>query len=61
MLEVNAILATMSLIGSNLPAYKQLLDQVIGMFDDKSQDDLRAGYNFAMAQAKAAHEAAQAL
>lgn len=60
-MDVNAILKTMALIGSNLPAYKQLLDQVIGLFEPADQEKLQTSYDAALADAAAAHQAAQSL
>lgn len=60
-MNVDTILKTMALIGSNLPAYKQLLDEVIAVFEPSDQDKLKEGYAAALADAQAAHEAAQAL
>jgi hypothetical protein len=60
-LDLTAILKTMALIGSNLPAYKALLDQVVTAFTPQEQAELKASYEAALGDAKAAHEAAQAL
>ena len=60
-MELTSILKTMALIGSNLPAYKALLDQVIGLFEPADQETLKTSYAAALADAKSAHEAAQAL
>lgn len=60
-MDLQSILKTMALIGSNLPAYKQLLDQVIDLFEPAEQETLKTSYAAALADADAAHKAAQAL
>lgn len=60
-MNLDSILKTMALIGSNLPAYKELLDQVIELFEPAEQDQLKQSYADALADAKSAHEAAQAV
>lgn len=60
-MNLTNILKTMALIGSNLPAYKQLLDQVIDLFEPADQDVLKTSYAAALRDAQSAHEAAQAV
>lgn len=60
-MDLQSILKTMALIGSGLPAYKALLDQVIDLFDPADQDTLKASYASALADAESAHKAAQSL
>lgn len=60
-MNIDAILKTMLLIGSNLPAYRQLLDQVIAAFSEDDQAKLKASYADALAEAERAHRDAQAL
>ena len=60
-MDIAKIIQTMLLIGADLPAYKQLLDQVIGAFSGDDQETLKQSYADALAAAKAAHTAAQAV
>lgn len=43
-LTVEGVIRAMTLVGSNLPAFKALLDQVMGLFDPADQSTLRAAY-----------------
>jgi len=56
-----AILNTISLVGSNLPAFKALFDQVVSAFDERDQATLQSAYADMQARSDAAHKAAQAL
>lgn len=58
--SVDSVLATLSLVGSNLPAYKALLDEVLTLFSQEDRDTLRAAYERAKADSDAQHAAAQA-
>lgn len=55
------ILTTITAIGSDLPAYKMLFDQVVSSFNETDQVKLRQTYADALAAADKAHAAAQAL
>lgn len=55
------VLETLLMIGSDLPAYKALFEQVASLFSDDDQDKLKAAYAEAMAASDAAHKAAQEL
>lgn len=60
-MDITKILETVMAIGSDLPAYKQLFDQVVSTFGERDQEKLRATYAEALAAADKAHAAAQAL
>lgn len=60
-MDIAKILATIAMIGSDLPAYEALLGQVALMFSHEDQDTLKAAYVEAKAAADRAHAAAQAL
>lgn len=60
-MNLAAILNTISLVGSNLPAFKALLDQVISTFDEQDQEVLKTAYAEMQAKSDAAHQVAQAL
>lgn len=60
-MDISKILETIVAIGSDLPAYKLLFDQVISTFEEKDQVVLRQTYADALAAADRAHAAAQAL
>lgn len=55
------ILTTIVAIGSDLPAYKQLFEQVLSTFGETDQTKLRETYAQALDAAARAHAAAQAL
>ena len=60
-MSLSAILNAISLVGSGLPAFKALFDQVLAAFDEKDQATLQAAYADMQARSDAAHEAAQRL
>jgi DNA invertase Pin-like site-specific DNA recombinase len=60
-MNLDNILKTILLIGSDLPAYKALFDQVLGAFSENEQEILKQTYAEAIAAADKAHAAAQAL
>lgn len=60
-MNLEVILRTMALIGSDLPAYKALLDEVFALFDPADQTKLQESYAQAVAASDKAHAAAQAL
>ncbi len=62
-LDIARVVATTALQGTGLPAYKALFDEIVGAFDGQpeTQQELKDAYAVAMVDAKAAHDAAQAL
>ncbi len=60
-MNIADILKTIAMVGSDLPAYKALLDQVLSLFSETDQEKLKAAYAQAMARSDAAHAAAQKL
>lgn len=60
-MDLEKILSTVVAIGSDLPAYKLLFDQVVASFGEQDQAKLRQTYADALASADKAHAAAQAL
>lgn len=60
-MNLASIIATLAEVGSGLPAYKALFDQVVGAFSDSDQAELKAAYDRAMASSDAAHRDAQSL
>lgn len=60
-MNLSAILNAITLVGSNLPAFKALFDQVVDAFDEKDQAVLKTAYAEMQAKSDAAHKAAQAL
>lgn len=60
-MNIEEIIKTMLLIGSDLPAYKALLDQVVAAFSEDDQALLQQTYADARKRSDAAHEAAQSL
>lgn len=60
-MDLGKILSTVVSIGADLPAYKQLFDQVVSTFGEKDQEVLRQTYADALASAASAHAAAQSL
>jgi len=60
-MDLQKILNTIALLGSNLPAFKALFDQVVNAFDGDDQDVLKATYADMMSKSDAAHRAAQEL
>lgn len=58
---LEAILKTVAMIGSDLPAYKVLFDDLMSMLSDEDQATAREAYDAAMKRAEAAHKAAQAI
>jgi hypothetical protein len=60
-LNIPSIIATAFEVGSDLPAYKALFDQVVNLFDEDDQETLKAGMAEALAAADAQHRAAQSL
>jgi hypothetical protein len=60
-MDVAKILATVAMIGSDLPAYAALFNQVKTLLSDADQATLQAAYADAMAASDKAHAAAQAL
>ena len=55
------ILKTVVMIGSDLPAYKALFDDLVAMLSDEDQKAAKDAYAAAMERARAAHEAAQSI
>lgn len=53
------IAATIGMIGSDLPAYKALFEQVVATLGSQDQAALRKTYADAMAASDRAHAAAQ--
>lgn len=60
-MDLQKILSSLVLIGSDLPAYKALFDQVVLAFAEDDQAALREAYEKAKARSDAAHQAAQSL
>jgi hypothetical protein len=60
-MNLDKLIQTVLMIGADLPAYKALFDQVVATFSETDQDAAKTAYADALAQAKAAHEAAQSL
>lgn len=60
-MNLEKILGTIAMLGSDLPAYKALLDEVIGLFSEDDQTVLKQTYAQAKQASDAAHAAAQAL
>lgn len=60
-MNIAAIIKTMVETGAHLPAYKQLLDQVMGLFGEHDQAELKQAYEQALARADEAHTRAQQL
>lgn len=60
-MDLEKILATIVQIGSDLPAYKSLLDEVLSMFESHDQVALKQAYADAIVASDKAHAAAQAL
>lgn len=60
-MEIVAILKTIELAGSALPAFKALFDQVVDTFDEDDQVKLKQSYADAMAASDRQHERAQNL
>lgn len=58
-MDLDKIVKTMLLIGSELPAYRALFDQVLGLFDGADQDELKRRYSIAMQRSDEAHQRAQ--
>lgn len=59
--SLDKVLATLLMIGSNLPAFKALFEQVISTFSEQDQATLKLEYAKAIAAADEAHAAAQSL
>lgn len=55
------ILKTVVMVGSDLPAYRALFDDLVAMLGEEDQRAAKDAYAAAMERAKAAHEAAQAI
>lgn len=60
-MNLAAILNTIAMLGSDLPAFKALYDLVVDAFDEKDQAVLKTAYAEMQAKSDAAHRAAQAL
>ena len=60
-LDLQTMIGTVLEIGANTPAYKALFDQVIGLFDNADQAELKDRYAQAIAASDDAHHDAQAL
>lgn len=58
--NIEAIIRTIALVGSDLPAYKALFDQIVASMHSDDQATLQQTYADAMAAAARAHAAAQA-
>lgn len=54
------VLRTMTLAGAALPAFKELLDQVMGLFAEADQATLREAYEDARADNDEGHKRLQA-
>lgn len=55
------LLKTVVMIGSDLPAYKALFDDLVAMMGEEDQQAAKDAYVVAMERAKAAHRAAEAI
>ena len=55
------LLKTVVMIGSDLPAYKALFDDLVAMLGEEDQQAAKDAYVVAMERAKAAHRAAEAI
>lgn len=60
-MNLDTILKTILMIGSDLPAYKALFDQVVGAFSEEDQEKLKQTYAEAIAASDKAHAAAQSI
>jgi hypothetical protein len=58
---LTALLNTVLLVGSDLPAYKALFDQVVDMLSEDDQATAKEAYEKALADAHTAHRDAQAI
>lgn len=58
-MSFDAIMRTISLIGSDLPAYKALFEQIVSTMHSEDQKTLKLAYSDAMDAAARAHAAAQ--
>lgn len=60
-MPIDKIIAAMLMIGSDLPAFRALFDEVVQTFGHEDQAKLQALYTQAKADSDKAHAAAQAL
>lgn len=58
-MTIDNIIATITLAGSDLPAYKALFDEIISTMSSDDQAALQATYTNSMVAAASAHAAAQ--
>ena len=58
-MNVQDILRTLALLGSEMPAYKALFDATMKLFEPQTQESLKAAYAEAMARSDEAHRKAQ--